>query len=1022
MNVEIERLYLAYRKAKAERFYEREHPGLLELSLYEEDLVGNLKSLQKRLAAGDNRIWTQSEFLGTYGYLPKSVTVAEASRNELITIHSSSEEQWDADNLSRKASIDFRLVGFHSVDFHVVSALWLMDVGVQFDSALGSSCFGSRMKVVRGKRPRVNDKAIGLFKSYSVGFRQWREGGLKAAGAALGSDQSIAAVTADLRKFYHRTAPAFILNERFLAEAGVDLTTQQRKFTQNLLAAMAAWAKQTPDHRKAPASTLPVGLSASRTIANVALLEFDRFVEQELEPLFYGRYVDDVILVLRNAKKWRTAEDVWSHIIERSKGIVVRGSERGEDGKDDAVFRLNLAGLESSDLVFAGKKQKVFLLKGSSGRTHLNSIRETVTRRTSEWRLLPELPENAASLMQDFIQSSDDWSEDADHLRKSDSLSIRRLSFAIRLRNLEGVDRAIPPTQWVNQRRVFFEIVHDYVVAPRQLPVYAPYIPRLIGLAASARDWSQVERLLKRLFAVFDWLEKHHSEHAAKIANCQEFVFRRCTEAFLAASKPQPEASSRELKLRSRLFRTLRRGCGRFWSEEWEVEESGWWRRLFGRDLAREPFRAVFTGRLDVAGTQPSADMPIALRSQLDMDPLQEFLAEAFPSEGRDASLPAGIAYPTRPFALNELTQLLPRLLEDEKGLLKLQIALRGGGGRVTLPRLVSSRSGFKQLGIRSSGLRSDRRIAITCFETSDESWKRMARGEADPEWGRRFFRFNHLINQILKHNEYAGQLGVADGSGRRRDFTKIDYVVLPELAVPSHWVTLFARSLAKSGISLIAGVEYVPHPGVGPCAVGGPFGLPPSRRVSNQVYLSLVTDPLYSSFVTLIQEKALPALREEHELAVVADAALVPIRNPHERLLVHHGEFAFSVLICSELLNLDYRAALRGVVDALFVPEWNSDIDSFSALVEATALDVHCYMVQVNNRQFGDCRIRGPYKEAHKRDVARIRGGESDYFVVGRVEVDALRRFQSAHRSPASPFKPVPDGFRISKSRGSLP
>ena len=36
--------------------------------------------------------------------------------------------------------------------------------------------------------------------------------------------------------------------------------------------------------------------------------------------------------------------------------------------------------------------------------------------------------------------------------------------------------------------------------------------------------------------------------------------------------------------------------------------------------------------------------------------------------------------------------------------------------------------------------------------------------------------------------------------------------------------------------------------------------------------------------------------------------------------------------------------------------------------------------------------------------------------------DVQALRAFQSSHRSPAKPFKPVPDGFEIDFGRKVLP
>jgi hypothetical protein len=45
-------------------------------------------------------------------------------------------------------------------------------------------------------------------------------------------------------------------------------------------------------------------------------------------------------------------------------------------------------------------------------------------------------------------------------------------------------------------------------------------------------------------------------------------------------------------------------------------------------------------------------------------------------------------------------------------------------------------------------------------------------------------------------------------------------------------------------------------------------------------------------------------------------------------------------------------------------------------------------------------------------RDVLRVKGGITDYCVIGKIDV----------RSPDGPFKPVPDGFAISPSRRMLP
>lgn len=106
-------------------------------------------------------------------------------------------------------------------------------------------------------------------------------------------------------------------------------------------------------------------------------------------------------------------------------------------------------------------------------------------------------------------------------------------------------------------------------------------------------------------------------------------------------------------------------------------------------------------------------------------------------------------------------------------------------------------------------------------------------------------------------------------------------------------------------------------------------------------------------------------------------------------------------------------------------VLSWNQDLDTFAALIESTALDVHAYTILVNNRKYGDSCVRSPAKESFMRDLARVRGGDNDFVIAAALDIDALRAFQSrAKRWPkdGDKFKPVPEGFRLAKKRRKLP
>ncbi len=223
-------------------------------------------------------------------------------------------------------------------------------------------------------------------------------------------------------------------------------------------------------------------------------------------------------------------------------------------------------------------------------------------------------------------------------------------------------------------------------------------------------------------------------------------------------------------------------------------------------------------------------------------------------------------------------------------------------------------------------------------------------------------------------------------------------YLILPELALPAHWFVRIARKLQGRGISLITGIQYL-HAS--------------KARVRNQVWAALLHDGVgFPSLMIYRQDKQRPALHEEQELFRLAGLEMRPDKTWVKPPVIQHGDLRFALLVCSELTNISYRADLRGKVDVLFVPEWNPDTETFNALVESAALDMHAYIIQCNDRQYGDSRIRAPFKDSWKRDVLRVKGGVTDYCVIGEIDVQALRQFQSSHRSPSKPFKPVPDGF----------
>lgn len=997
-------LYIAYRKAKVDMYYERDHVTAVKFCEYEQQLDTNLMALLD-LINDPEPVWMHDlDFIGGYTYVPKSL---ETKDHKLVPsqtsfIHSDPDAAWKALSQKYPHEAKFRIVGQHPVAFHVLSALWIQKVGHKYDEVLGDSAYGSRLRrepSTQGELGKPSKTSLGTFRPYSFGFRAWRENGLKAIHKALDDEKAVIAVTADLRRFYHEVNSEYLLHPDYLEKFGIQPSTNDLLFTRQLITAIQTWAASTPEHGEIPTRGIPVGLSAPRVIANALLAGFDAMIQRELAPLYYGRYVDDVLLVLDNQRGMVTDEDVWRYISERSHGMVEVGEEDG-----DPAYSVHLPYSPNSKLRFAGEKQRVFALQGSSGKALLNTISRTVAERSSDWRLLPDLPGDAGDLTNDFVTAGQDATEEVDNLRKSDGMSLRRLAFALRLRNFEAVERDLRPEQWKSHRDTFFRLALDHMVTVQGLFAFGPYLSRLVGLAVACRDWPHAVAVVTRLIKLFQLLKESGcaKEQSSQMEDAKTQMLEACQEAAIKAIGNGKYTAAE-----------LNGLVSAFEAEPWFFAKDArqylaLGKSLYACDLARQAFREALLddvedeSLLSIQKSKQPAQLPQDVIDIFRLDVAKEFLGKT--RLGRKA-VPNAIAFPTRPFDPSEIVLIDQDCLTDSKRLNRWVKALRGSELLFETSSLdmvpPDGEDGLVVVPNRS--MVDSPLVAVPCFETKYDSWVASVTNTPDPDPDR-YFRLNRLVNEVICARP------------------KVQYLLLPELALPRRWFNRLAHKLSHNGISLIAGLEYLHYQPAKKKDLTALAGIA-TGFVTNQVRASLVTDVLgYRTHMVYVQEKERPAPAEEADLHNRAGKLLKPKEKP-SKPIIQHGPLRFGILICSELTNIDFRQPLRGKVDALFVPEWNQDTNSFASIVEASALDIHCFVVQVNNRTYGDCRIRAPYSEPYHRDVVRVKGGEMDYFVVGKLDVPGLRAFQSNFRSPTKgTYKPVPDGFEPALGRKVRP
>ena len=516
-----EEIYLAYRKAKADMFFERSLPTARKFACYEDELQSNLKKLLERLSeAGDNPWWNDLSFIGKVAFVPKKLTFPDDPAGEPSFFSSNATDNWNrllsgcesANRILPKA--EFRPITDFTVDMHIVCALWINLVGEQIDSCIDGNALGARLRRVKHasslgqKTQRYHRTVWQSFEPYFRSYKQWRDGGFAIIRNEIEAGRKVAAITLDFRHFFHNIDPRFLLDEKFIALTDERLGANNNgssppklDFTSLLVQAFETWGKSVPGYCEGSPVGVPVGATASRIIANALLIELDQAIVERINPLYYARYVDDIFLVLKNNSHFRSGSGVLDWIVHQMNGMFTKNNT--PDQKE--ILSVQISYKQNSQIEFQSDKQRVFLIDNND---LLDAIQGKVEEMSSEWRLLPDLRALERSPAAKVLSTSKNGDSDGDALRKADTLSMRRLGFALMLRNVDAIVRDLPAKHWKKEREDFYEFALRHVVAPGKLFELCDYLPRLVSIAVSCRDWIYARKVVATVVGIFVRLQK----------------------------------------------------------------------------------------------------------------------------------------------------------------------------------------------------------------------------------------------------------------------------------------------------------------------------------------------------------------------------------------------------------------------------------------------------------------------------------------------------------------------------------
>lgn len=413
----IEQIILAYRRLKSYVYHENSLPTLIKIANFEDEKIdeklGIFFNKLERYRQGDlNDIQDLINSIN-FSLMPKSYSSEEDYGKGFLYTNQNKKEQYLIDRIT--VFIDC------PVEIHIISVLWIMFVGIYLDKELGKCCYGNRLQ--RNSDNDFEENSIKLFKKYYVNYSLWRDEGIQTAKDLHKIGLDVAILNLDIKNYYNSID--FDLNkiEEKIPEDCRWLNELLSKI--NLHYAKILFEEKLINSEK---KILPIGLLSSAVLANHYLMNFDNLINTKLKPAYYGRYVDDIILVFSNPIL--SKENVLDNFIKdylTTIDIPIKKSDDINEG-DYHIF------VEQNKLYFQTEKVKLYNFNKEESIKLLEKFESEIKKNSSEFRYEPE----SENILDDFEESSYklNYSDTINKFRSVDSLSVDKLGISKHLSKL----------------------------------------------------------------------------------------------------------------------------------------------------------------------------------------------------------------------------------------------------------------------------------------------------------------------------------------------------------------------------------------------------------------------------------------------------------------------------------------------------------------------------------------------------------------------------------------------------------
>ena len=317
------------------------------------------------------------------------------------------------------------------IEGQILGVLWILRCGYVLDDRLYEHCYANRLNSVLLENLKNNDYGEKceftpfLFQPYYQRYQSWRDNGLDSVKKLLNENQDVIMFSLDFQDYYYRSSIDFndlikVIEEtekKLKIEKSKDDKKFDDKLNKYIRKVFEKYSEQFNRPEKDKYPMIPLGFLPSLIIANWNLQGFDKVILNNVNPFYYGRYVDDVLIVFGLHKKSESYEDpeidhmnvdsILKKYFTNEKpqpynDIIKFNEESKNSSKDDdndrkygiynqPLFKNSKKEFNYENLILQKKKLRIYKFSNKYSDAIIENFKKEIRKNSSEFKLLHDI-------------------------------------------------------------------------------------------------------------------------------------------------------------------------------------------------------------------------------------------------------------------------------------------------------------------------------------------------------------------------------------------------------------------------------------------------------------------------------------------------------------------------------------------------------------------------------------------------------------------------------------------------------